>query len=281
VKSSTPPPAPDPGQTSNNQARYNQQSAQAQQGMNMVNQVTPYGSLTYQQSGTNPDGTPRYTATTSLSQQQQSLLDQQGRLQGGMGSAAEGLLGRVNTTMATPFQLGNEATESRLMDLGRRRLDPMLQQQWQSQEADLLNRGVVMGSEAYQRQREQFDQRQNDAYNQLLLTGRQQAGQEMLTERNQPYQELAALMGGSAPQMPQFQSTPQVSVASPDYQGAVNTQYQGQMNAYKQQQQNKNAMLGGLFGLVGTGVGAVAGGPMGAQMGAQAGRAFGGWASGG
>lgn len=44
------PEAPDPVATAAAQAQYNQQTAQTQQQLNMVNQVTPYGSLTYTQS---------------------------------------------------------------------------------------------------------------------------------------------------------------------------------------------------------------------------------------
>lgn len=45
------PEAPDPYATAQAQAGFNQQTALTQQALNMVNQVTPYGSLTYSQTG--------------------------------------------------------------------------------------------------------------------------------------------------------------------------------------------------------------------------------------
>lgn len=281
MKSASPPPAPDPGVTSGNQARYNQQAAQAQMGMNMVNQVTPYGNLTYSQSGVNNDGTPRFEARVDLTPEQRSLMQQQQQLAGGFNSTAQQQLGRVNSVLGQPISLNNEATESRLFELGRRRLDPALNQAWQQRESDLLNRGVTMGSEAYRDQQRQFMEGRNDAYNQLALTGRGQAVSELLTERNQPIQELGAIMGYGSPTMPNFVNTPQVSVASPDYQGAVNTQYQSQLQAAQRAAANRNAMMGGLFGLGGTVLGAAVGGPMGASIGGQLGKGFGGWMTGG
>ena len=45
------PEAPDPYATAQAQAQFNNQTAQTQQALNMVNQVTPYGTLTYEQTG--------------------------------------------------------------------------------------------------------------------------------------------------------------------------------------------------------------------------------------
>jgi hypothetical protein len=92
-----------------------------------------------------------------------------------------------------------------------------------------------------------FQQGKNDAYNNLLLTGHQTAEQDALTERNQPINEISALLSGSQVQQPQFVSTPQTNVAGVDYSGLVENQYQ-------QQVANSNATMGGLFGLLGTGL---------------------------
>ena len=40
----------------------------------MVNQVTPYGNLTYKQIGMNPDGSPKYEANTQLSPEQFNIF---------------------------------------------------------------------------------------------------------------------------------------------------------------------------------------------------------------
>ena len=60
--------APDPVQTTNQQNE-----------LNRVNQNGPFGSLSYSQTGKNPDGTPQYTATSTLSPQLQGLYAQIGK----------------------------------------------------------------------------------------------------------------------------------------------------------------------------------------------------------
>ena len=97
-----------------------------------------------------------------------------------------------------------------------------------------------------------FNQGRNDQNNQLLLTGRQQAYNELLTERNQPLNEISALLSGSQVRQPAFTSTPQSSVANVDYAGLVNAKHQADLAAWQAEVNSQNAMMGGLFGLGGT-----------------------------
>lgn len=240
MKTPSPPRAPDPRETAQTQGQLNRQFATAQQQQNMVGQSTPFGSLSYSQVGSWADGTPRYEATTSLSPQHQQLFDTT------MG-AANTLASRIATQAGQPVPLGTEV-QDRLQQLGNERLRPMLAERRTAAEADLLNRGLTMGSEAYDNAMRRVTEGENDANNQLILSGWDRAQNMALAERQLPYQELAALTGAT-PGMPQFQSTPQAQIAAPDYQGAAAQQYQGQMNAYNQQMQSRNALLGGLFGL--------------------------------
>lgn len=77
------PTPPDPMKTAEAQTGTNLATAIANTTMGQVNQVTPDGSLTYTQTGSNtftgPDGkqysTPQYTATTSLSPEAQKIRD--------------------------------------------------------------------------------------------------------------------------------------------------------------------------------------------------------------
>jgi hypothetical protein len=84
------------------------------------------------------------------------------------------------------------------------------------------------------------------------LTGRGQSIDEILTERNQPIKEIAALMSGSQIQQPTFRATPTTQVGGVDYGGMVNSNYQGQVQQAKIASDANNAMLGGLFGMAGT-----------------------------
>lgn len=243
------PTAPDPTATAQAQAGLNRDTAVTQYGLQATNQVTPDGSLNYSQIGTWADGTPRFQATTTLSPTQQSIYDQSTNNQQAIGRIGGEQIGRIGDLLGSPVNIGNEATEARLYDLGSRRLDPQFAQRRTELEDQLNNRGIRLGSEAYNSAVGNFDQARNDAYNQLLLQGRGQAVQESLTERNQPINEITALMNGSQVSQPNFASTPTPGVAPVDYTGTVNSNYQGALQQYNTQNQANNAMLGGLFGL--------------------------------
>lgn len=204
--------------------------------------MTPYGNLNYSQNGTWSDGTPRFTATQSLSPEQQQLYNQQTQLGSKLNNLAIGQTDRLNGVLSKPVNLSNEATESRLMQLGRARLDPIIAQREKSTEAELLNKGVRPGTEAYRRATEAVDQQTNDAYNQLLLQGRGQSVQEALAERNQPINEISALMGGGQVQAPNFVNTPSPGVNGTDVAGITN-------NAYNQNMQAYQSKMSGLLGL--------------------------------
>lgn len=226
----------------------NRETAITQQGLNSTNQVTPQGSLVYSQDGSWEDGTPRFTATQTYSPENQKLYDNYMDLAGQMGDIGNNLAGNVASTAGQPFKLGNEATEARLMELGSKRLDPLMARRRESTESDLINRGVRPGSEAYERMMGNVGEQENDAYNQLLLTGRGQAANESLTERNQSLNEMNALLSGSQVQQPNMVNTPQASVSGVDYAGLVS-------NNYNQKVAANNAMWGGIGALGGAALG--------------------------
>jgi hypothetical protein len=256
MKTPAQPAPPDPKDTAQAQAQANSSAAQTQQQLNMVNQVNPYGNLTYSQTGTTkgPNGTklPQYTATTVLSPQEQAKQEQQWKFDGLVNNLGIQQTEKLTGLLDKPVNLNNEASESRLMELGSKRLDPLFDQRRSATESRLANQGIYKGSEAYDREFSNFGQQENDAYNQLLLTGRGQAVQEALTERNQPINEITALMSGGQVSQPNFTNTPTASVGAPDVAGLTMDAYKyGPLAQYQAQQSQQNAMMGGLFGLGG------------------------------
>ncbi|WNV09952.1 tail fiber domain-containing protein [Tardiphaga sp. 709] len=249
------PAAPDPAATAAAQSAANKDTAIAQYGLNATNQNTPTGSLSYKQIGTWSDGTPRYEATTSLNSGEQSVYDTGLQTRQNVAGIGRDQSARIASLLGTPVDLSNEATESRLMELGSKRLDPRFARESDALETNLINRGIRPGSKAYDTMRTQFDQGKNDAYNQLLLTGRGQAVQEALTERNQPINEITALMGNSQVSQPNFTSTPSPGVAPTDVIGAQQQSLNQQNVGYQGALSQNNAMMSGLFGLGGAGLG--------------------------
>lgn len=244
------PKAPDPKETAAAQTQMNIDTALAQGAINRVNQVGPDGSLTYTQTGTqmvNGRAIPIYTATTTLSPEQQRIKAQSDAAALNLQGAANTMSGQLDTSQ---FKV-DDAVEAKLFDLGSKRLTPRLDEARRRAETDAANRGLRLGSDAYDRLMRQVGENENDAYNQLALTGREQAYNEAVKERTLPIELINAMRSGSPISQPTFVNTPQSSVANTDYAGLVNQNYQNQLAAYNAKQQQQAGMLGGLFGVAG------------------------------
>lgn len=241
---------PDPLATAQQQQQLNTQTAVTQAGLNNVDQVTPQGSLTYNKT-TWDDGSPKFTATTALTPEQQGIFNTNQATEGNIAKIGLDQSGRIGDLLGKPLTLGNEATEARLMDLGTKRLDPVFARDDETLRTRLANSGIHEGSDAWNTEMTRQTQNKNDAINQLLLTGRGQANSEIMAERNQPINEITALMSGSQVSNPTFASTPQTQVGGVNYTGLVGDQYKAQVAA-------DSAQMGGMFGLAGAGVGGAA-----------------------
>ena len=96
---------------------------------------------------------------------------------------------------------------------------------------------------------------QSLGYNQALNkaqfqnTAQQQQLAQDLALRSQPLQELAAIMGGSQIQLPQFSGYQPVNVAAAPTYNAAQSQYQGQLGQANAQNAANSQMMSGLFGL--------------------------------
>lgn len=260
------PAPPDPVKTAAAQTGTNVSTAVANAYLNNVNQNTPEGSLEYSQSGshswTDPStgetySIPTFTATQTLSEQGQLLKDQGDRANLNMATLAADQSGRLNGLLSEPMTIGNEATEARLFELGRKRLDPRFAEGREGLATQLSNQGIKLGSEAYDRAMRNFGNQENDAYNQLLLTGRGMATQEQLAERNQPINEITALLSGSQVSQPNFVNSNMGAIPTTDFAGITNQNYNQRLGAWQQNNAQKQALMGGLFGL---GAGALSGG---------------------
>jgi hypothetical protein len=195
----SPPPAPDYTGAAQATAAGNLQAAQTATAANRVNQVTPYGNLNYAETGTDSQGNPTWTATTSLNNVGQQLLDTQNNASLGLGQTINAQLGNVQRTMGNGFnpQTGPITTNAGQANLNanyqtnpnyasgmqgwdqanqilQARLQPQMAQDKESQAASLANQGIVQGTKAYDNAMRTFNQGQND-----LLTNSQLAGQQI------------------------------------------------------------------------------------------------------
>jgi hypothetical protein len=304
-KTPTAPPPPDPVVTARAQTESNLETARANARFNRVNQITPYGNLTY-----NDLGGDRWEAVQTLSPAEQAALDRSNEAQRLYSEAALGQLGRVQDVLSRPMDISGlpvlasrpdftgigdanqsrDAVEAALMQ----RLNPVLERDRAALEARLAAQGITMGSEQWNRGMDDFARQANDArlgvianagqeqsrvfglgFNQAAFNNqaRAQGLQEATALRQMPLNEAQALLTGSTVQSPQFVSVPGVQVAPTDYMGAVDRNYQGQMAAWRQRAEDirsQNQMAAQLGGLVLGGLGSFGLGAAGSALGLSA-----------
>lgn len=259
-KPSAPQP-PDPKETAAAQTGTNVATAIANAALKNVNQITPSGNLTYAETGSkaiyDPStgsnyNVPTYTATQTLSPAEQAIFNQTESAKANLGATANQQSGFLKNYLATPANLDDlsKATSDKLFQLGSERLDPRFAQEEDQLRTRLANQGIQEGSTAYDAAMRNFNQGKNDAYNQLALTGDQQAFNQALTSRQEPINEITALLSGSQVSHPDYVNTNMPTIPTTDYAGIVNQNYQDQMGIYNSQLNQSNALMGGMFSLL-------------------------------
>lgn len=241
------------GKSSKSSAPSASSIAGAQTTLNDVNQNTPFGSLTYHQTGM-VNGVPQMTADVTLNPQQQALLN-------GQMAQNQSLLGPENDLIS---QIGKGAQPSQ-QDLtnafGQQQraaynsqmsyLQPQEQQQTQTLTDQLAQKGITQQSNptAYANAMQLNSNQQNFA-NQLAfnnsyqsgLAGQNQLFNQGVTQSNLPINQLSALRSSNQVTMPSFGSTP---TAANGYSNAA-------QNAYASGLASSNNASSGLMNLGGT-----------------------------
>lgn len=263
MNSPSPPTPPDPVKTANGQTSTNINSGIVSNMNNMTNQVTPEGNLTYSRTGeqtyTGVDAggkpvtykIPQFTATQTYSPEQQALYDTANKTKAQIGQIGLDQSRKMGDLLNTPIDLSDTSIDKHLYDL----YSPRVQQQQalagQSLDAKLAAQGVTADSDAYKNAYRLQNEGNNDQWNQLYLNGHNTAIQQMTQQRQEPINELNALMSGSQVSNPTYGQTPNTTINPADYQGAVADNFNGQMQIYNSKVASNNAMMGGIFGTIG------------------------------
>ena len=126
----------------------------------------------------------------------------------------------------------------------RRYGDSMAQQSFGNQQA-IQGRDDAIADARFGQQRSLFDDQDN---------ARSRALQEQLALRNQPINEITAMMSGSQVQTPQFGIAQSAMIPTTDYAGIQQQGFNNQQANYQQRNANYQAMMGGLFNLGGAAI---------------------------
>ena len=285
------PAVPNPTATANAQAGANVSTAAAQAALNNINQNTPYGSTSYQQTGsyTTPSGetVPTYTQNTELSPLGQQILTGQQTLASNILPTANTLAGEAATSATTPLnfktpysdtlnqgpQLLNQNVTNALYGEQKGFLDPQWNQQQQQLQDQLSRQGIPLGSDAYNNAMTQFNNSKTQAYQaaqdqsiaggssaannmfNMALSGQQQnLSQQELAQQN-PISLMQSILGAAPTTASQPIATPTpTSIAPTDVIGATGLSQNAAMQAYQAQLAQQNAQFGGLASLGGAGL---------------------------
>lgn len=259
------PPAPDYAGAAQQTAQGNLEAARAAAEANRVNQVTPYGNLTYSRDPNAATPDSGWTATQTLSPAQQALLDQQNKTSLGLAGLADQGLGYVQSALNN--QITKESLPADMVNAGQTgqealmaRFQPMMDESRKSLDAKLANQGIGLGSEAYNNAMRTQMQGENDLRSQAALNGisvgqnaQNQALQLQTALQNQPLNMLNAVRTGSQVTNPSFvNSAQQATTQGPDMLGAAQAQGQGAQGLYNSQVASSNSSNAATTGALGT-----------------------------
>jgi len=265
------PAAPDYVGAANAQGQANLQAAQATGRINNPNVVNPYGTQNVTWVGDQP------TITQKLDPAQQAILDSQNKAKQLGSDAAINSANQVKAATGSALDFSNlpgapQSSGQRRDDVVNAmmaRVDSDTAGQRDAKNSELIAAGIRPGTAAYSTAMGQIDRQYNDARNNALLAGgqeatrdfgmdqstRQQSIAEILQQRQTPLNELNALVTGSQVSNPfasglGYQAGANVGAAP--IANAITSQGQAQQNIYNQQQAQYNGNINAGAGLIGS-----------------------------
>lgn len=248
----SPPPVYNPGQVASQQQASNIGTAQAQAALNNVSQVTPLGNLTYTQG---PNGT--YTATTTLSPQEQQLFDILQGTQGAAGAAGQNLMNASAGMYSGAPNINPSSAINQAVGMEQQYLNPYFQQQNSQLQSQLANQGFAVGSQAYNNAVNNLNNQQGNLVAGNIAQFEPMAYNQALQSYQLPLQTAQQLASFGAPGSPNFVNTPQTGVSPTNVTGAYANAQNALEQNYQAQVAQQSAMMGGLFGLGAAGLGAI------------------------
>lgn len=291
------PETPNYSQAADKTSASSVQASIANQLLNRPNENTPYGTRAWEQTGTQTvpgigglpaQNIPQYTANTTLSPTGQKLFDLESSLKLGLGNQAQSTLGQVQNATAAPVDFSSapkayneadllqnrDAVTNAMYSRAKSMLDPQFQQQQDSLDTNLVNRGFALNTPGYNTAQGNFDRTKQAAYgdarDRAILAGgdeqsrlfgmgqadRQRAIQELLLQRQLPMTELSSLMTGAAPAMPNFQSySSTANSQGGNYLGATAAEQAARLQSYGLESERSNMIHNGIMDIWGGAMG--------------------------
>ena len=247
------------------QGKANKESAIATAQISNPNVTNPLGTQVISYKKDPLTGNPVPYVTQAYTPEQQEIFGLGQDVQRSLGQTGVDVANNVGATLRSPLDFGGvpaapgdaEATRTAVINAMMGRVGTDIGRRREQKNSDLVAAGIRPGTEAYSREMEMIDRSENDARQQAILAGgqeaqrdfgmdmqsRQQAISELLAQRGVPLNELNAIRSGSQVAPLQFGGVQGAGVKPPDLQGAANQQYQGQLDQYNAKVGQQNQMM--------------------------------------
>lgn len=220
----------------------NTSNAFQQAAFNRVNQKDALGNtLNYNQTGTDANGNPTFTASQQLGETGQMYA-------GGLAG-----LGKQYFDTAGQGAPDSNAAFNRAYDVASANLEPRFQRASDAKYNQLRNQGLDPTSEAYKSATNDLALQQNEARNNLVTGLQGQMFNQGLQGRQQQMSELnPGVQFGNTAMQGNYANVPGVNVGNVDVAGLSQANQADQWKGYQADTTRQNAMLGGLASIGGS-----------------------------
>lgn len=253
-------PAPTPPtETSSAATGTNVSTSIANAFLQNMNEVTPDGTKTFNQSGdytfTDPYTkqtytVPRFTVTQTLSPEQEAIKAQSDQSKLNLATLANTQSAFLNDYMGEPFKYDPGVHEGWALGLYDKLNADKTAQSDEALRSRLAAQGIKAGSEAYDREMQNAYAARADARDKFLLDSYTTGFGTAQATRNQPINEITALLSGGQVSQPNFTTRSAVNGIPITDNASLISNYDNQrMNAWGQNQAALGSMFSGLGGL--------------------------------
>lgn len=187
---------------------------------------------------------PTYTETQSLTPAAQGIFDTNLKTQGNLANIGNSETAKIGSLLSTPVDLSS----NNVNNYTNTNYQPGFNQLWDrnanQNQQKLADQGITPSSQAYQNAQTDFNTQRQQSYDQYAGDMYNNAQNSILQQRNQPINEISALLSGSQVAAPATGAVtaPTQTMPTVDYSSLVNQNYNQQLQA-------SSATNAGLFGL--------------------------------
>jgi hypothetical protein len=185
----------------------------------------------------------------TLSPAQKAIKDQQDQASLGLSTLANKQTGKMSGYLDKPFTFDDQAHTSWATDMYRKLNGQQFADEQDATRSRLSNMGIKMGNTAYDKELSRLEQSQGQQRDRFALDS---YGQDFATQqalRNQPINEITALMSGGQVSQPVFNGASVSSIPTTDNASIISNTYANQVAAADKRNAGTGAILSGIGGL--------------------------------